>query len=148
MFLVAFLAVYRSVAGWLERYFSFLTTVCASCLVHLSRTARSKATSSFAEAASSFIAHMLISCFGSSQQGLRSRFRMFRPISIVTWSPTFVPGTEITKPWMLKRDSSPGGNQIHSYSAHTFTCVWLSISFKPWGFHEPKNDDHPVYSPF
>ncbi len=61
MFLVAFLAVYRSVAGWLERYFSFLTTVCASCFVHLSRTARSKATSSFAEAASSFIAHMLIS---------------------------------------------------------------------------------------
>ena len=60
MFLVAFLAVYRSVAGWLERYFSFLTTVCTSCFVHLSRTARSKATSSFAEAASSFVAHVLI----------------------------------------------------------------------------------------
>ena len=23
----------------------------------------------------------------------------------------------------------------------------ISISFKPWGFHEP-NNDHPVYSPF
>ena len=70
MFLVAFLAIYRSVAGWLERYFSFLTTVCTSCFVHLSRTAWSKATSSFAEAAFSFIAHVLISWFGSSQQGV------------------------------------------------------------------------------
>ena len=117
MFLVAFLAVYRSVARWPERYFSFLTTVCTSCLVHLSRTAWSEATSSF-------IAHMLISCFGSSQQGLRSRFRMFGSISIITWSPTFVPCTEITKLWMLKRDSSPGGNQIHSYSAHGITHDW------------------------
>jgi len=122
MFLVAFLTVYGSVAGWHEGYFGLFTTVCTSCFVHLSRTARSKATSSFAEAASSFIAHMLISCFGSSQLGLRSPFRMFRSISIMTG--TFVPGTEITKPWMLKRDSSPGGNQIHSYSAHSFTCVW------------------------
>jgi hypothetical protein len=61
MFLVAFLAVYRSIARWYKRYFGFLTAVCASCFVHLSRTARSKSASSFTEAASSFITHMLIS---------------------------------------------------------------------------------------
>jgi len=66
----------------------------------------------------------------------------------MTWSPTFVPGTEITKPWMLK------GIQAREETKsivipHTVLSVFgISISFKPWGFHEPKNDDHPVYSPF
>jgi hypothetical protein len=38
MVLVAFPAVYRSVTGWLEGYFSFLFAVSASCFVHFSRT--------------------------------------------------------------------------------------------------------------
>ena len=58
MFLVAFLTVYRSVAGWHEGYFSLLTTVCTNCFVHLSWS--SETASPFAEAASSFVAHVLI----------------------------------------------------------------------------------------
>ncbi len=60
MFLVAFPAVHRSVTGWLERYFSFLSTVSTSCLVHFSWTAWPE-TSSTAEAASSIVAHIFIS---------------------------------------------------------------------------------------
>ncbi len=61
MFLVAFLAVYRSVARWLEGYFGFLTAVRTSCFVHLSRTAWSKSASSTTEAATSFEIHIYIS---------------------------------------------------------------------------------------
>jgi hypothetical protein len=59
MFLVAFPAVHRSVAGWLERYFSFLTAVCAGCLVHLSWS--SETATSSAEATSSIVAHLYFS---------------------------------------------------------------------------------------
>ncbi len=38
MVLVAFPAVYRSVTGWLEGYFSFLFAVRAYCFEHFSRT--------------------------------------------------------------------------------------------------------------
>ena len=33
---VAFPAIYRSIARWLERYFSFLLAVSTGCFVHLS----------------------------------------------------------------------------------------------------------------
>jgi len=59
MILVAFPAVYRSVAGWLKRYFRLLTAVCTGCFVHLSWS--SEVASSAAESASSFIAHIFIS---------------------------------------------------------------------------------------
>lgn len=66
MVLVAFPAVYRSIAGWLERYFSFLLAVSTGCFVHLSRThvhisrtARSEAAT--AETASIFVIHVCIS---------------------------------------------------------------------------------------
>lgn len=38
MVLVAFPAVYRSVTGWFEGYFSFLFAVSACCFKHFSRT--------------------------------------------------------------------------------------------------------------
>lgn len=64
MFLVAFLAVYWSVAGWHEGYFSLLSTVCANCFVHLSWS--SETASPFSEAAFSFVAHIISSvCFFS-----------------------------------------------------------------------------------
>ncbi len=77
MLLVAFPAIYRSVTGWLERYFSLLTAVCASCFVHLSWTARPE-TSSATEAASSIVAHLYLSpwyylSLSSYLQGLQSR---------------------------------------------------------------------------
>ena len=60
MFLVAFPAIYRSVAGWLEWYFSFLTAVCTGCLVHFSWTAWSETAAATApEAATSIVAHIL-----------------------------------------------------------------------------------------
>ncbi len=77
MFLVAFLAVYRSVARWLEGYFGFLTAVRTRCFVHLSRTAWSEtAASSTAEAATSFEIHIYIYLrmfvfLSSFQQGLQ-----------------------------------------------------------------------------
>ncbi len=61
MFLVAFPAIYRSVTGWLERYFSFLTAVSTGCLVHFSWSAETSAASSASEAATSIVAHIFIS---------------------------------------------------------------------------------------
>ena len=67
MFLVAFPAIYRSVAGWYKRYFGFLFAVSASCFVHFSWTAWSEtaatAASSASEAATSIVAHILFSVF-------------------------------------------------------------------------------------
>ena len=66
MFLVAFPAIYRSVAGWLEWYFSFLTAVCTGCLVHFSWYAETSAASSAtsaSEAASSIVAHIYFSVY-------------------------------------------------------------------------------------
>jgi len=60
MFLVAFPAIYRSVTGWLERYFGFLTAISTGCLVHLSWSAETTA-SSASEAASSIVAHIYFS---------------------------------------------------------------------------------------
>ncbi len=70
MFLVAFPAVYRSVTGWPERYFGFLSAVGTSCFMHFSWTAWSETASSSAEAASSIVAHIfnLLRVFCSSQQ--------------------------------------------------------------------------------
>ena len=66
MVLVAFPAVYRSVAGWLEGYFSFLLAVSTGCFVHLSwthvhisRTRGSKAAT--AGTAIIFVIHVYIS---------------------------------------------------------------------------------------
>ncbi|SNQ60417.1 hypothetical protein MNV_180049 [Candidatus Methanoperedens nitroreducens] len=49
---------------------------------------------------------------------------------------------------MLKRDSSPGGNEFHSYSAHSFTYVWcFYIILNLRDYHVGLDNDHPVYSP-
>jgi hypothetical protein len=61
MFLVAFPAIYRSVTGWLERYFGFLTAISTGCLVHFSWSSETAAASSASEAASSIVAHIYFS---------------------------------------------------------------------------------------
>jgi len=63
MFLVAVPAIYRSVAGWLERYFGFLTAIRTGCLVHFSWSAKTAAASSASEAAAatSIVAHIYFS---------------------------------------------------------------------------------------
>ncbi len=60
MFLVALSTVYRSIRGWLERYFGFSAAVRASCFMHLSWFIWPKSAPSSSGAASSFIIHMLI----------------------------------------------------------------------------------------
>jgi hypothetical protein len=49
---------------------------------------------------------------------------------------------------MLKMDSSPGGNEFHSYSAHSFTCVWYFYIIRNLRDYHVGLNDHPVYSPF
>ncbi len=66
MVLVAFLAVYRSIAGWLEWYFSLLLAVSASCLEHLSWTHMHISRAAWPEAATAetafiFVIHVCLS---------------------------------------------------------------------------------------
>ncbi len=55
---------------------------------------------------------------------------------------------EIAKPRMLKMDSSPGGNEFHSCSAHGITHDWyFYIILNLRDYHVGLYYDHPVYSP-
>ncbi len=153
MFLVAFPAVYRSITGWLERYFSFLTAVCASCFMHLSWTAWSEtAASSTAEAATSVVAHIYFSLvliqFFSARAAI-ANFRMTLSILIVTLSPTFVPGTKITKPWIraIPSPSLAMPSIVTSWTAPAETGALLSCSVNNsfpsvYLINQPKRSTH------
>jgi hypothetical protein len=66
----------------------------------------------------------------------------------VTWFSTFMLGHENHKVLMLKRDSSPGGNGFHSYSAHGITHDWYFYNILNLrDYHVGLDNDHPVYSP-
>jgi|SRR5271157_832255 len=59
------LAINRPALGGLERYFTFFTAICASCLVHFSWTAKASA------APESTVSHLNYSCRFSSANSKR-----------------------------------------------------------------------------
>lgn len=48
---------------------------------------------------------------------------------------------------MLKMDSSPGGNEFHSDSAHSFTRIWYFYIIRNLRDYHVSLNDHPVCSP-
>ncbi len=105
MFLVAVPAIYRSVTGWLERHFGFLTAISTGCLVHFSWSAKTSA-SSASEAASSFVAHIDFSvyliCLKSCNRELSQDLLNF----YLDMIPDFCPGYKNNKS-LDPRDSIP-----------------------------------------
>jgi len=50
---------------------------------------------------------------------------------------------------VLRKDTSPGGNEFHSYSAHGITHDWyFYIILNLRDYHVGLDNDHPVYSPY
>ena len=137
MILVAFPAVYRSVAGWLKRYFRLLTAVCTGCFVHLSWS--SETASPFAEAASSFVAHMLISFVlvllskGCDREFPHVPSDLDRDLVF-----SLRAGQQNHKALCLKGIQARAETKSIVIPHTVLPVFGISISFKPWGFHEPK----------
>jgi len=134
MILVAISAVHRSFRIGYKRHFSFLTAVCTSCFMHLTRTSWSEstataaassatestataATASTATTASSIVSHIYISFilffYPSLSQGCNIEFTHDSSILLLTY---------LQLSCLAQKTTNPGYGQFNFLSGNVLDC--------------------------